>query len=164
MKLTLEKIGEFVSAAGSFPRESVAQGYSIDSRTIQAGELFFAVKGDRFDGHDFVAGVVIETHENTLADTLPSIQRVFEEVQRPNLRLNYQGTEDFFERGYFECLETLYPLVSHMHWQQVPPGGVHDFIEESGIIDFPRLIRVAGPVDFPSARLEFFGKLDKMPL
>lgn len=36
----------------------VAQGYSIDSRTIGPGELFFAVRGERFDGHDFVASAV----------------------------------------------------------------------------------------------------------
>jgi UDP-N-acetylmuramoyl-tripeptide--D-alanyl-D-alanine ligase len=30
-------------------------GVSIDSRTVRAGELFFAIKGPRFDGHDFVA-------------------------------------------------------------------------------------------------------------
>lgn len=36
----------------------VACGYSIDSRTVTSGELFFAVKGERFDGHDFVAGAV----------------------------------------------------------------------------------------------------------
>lgn len=36
----------------------VAQGYSIDSRTLAPGELFFAVRGDRFDGHDFVAAAV----------------------------------------------------------------------------------------------------------
>jgi UDP-N-acetylmuramoyl-tripeptide--D-alanyl-D-alanine ligase len=29
-------------------------GLSIDSRTIRAGELFLALKGERFDGHDFV--------------------------------------------------------------------------------------------------------------
>lgn len=29
-------------------------GYSIDSRTVQPGELFFAIKGEVFDGHDFV--------------------------------------------------------------------------------------------------------------
>jgi UDP-N-acetylmuramoyl-tripeptide--D-alanyl-D-alanine ligase len=31
-------------------------GYSIDSRTVNAGELFFAVRGERLDGHDFVEG------------------------------------------------------------------------------------------------------------
>jgi len=30
------------------------KGVSIDSRTIKDGELFVAIKGDRFDGHDFV--------------------------------------------------------------------------------------------------------------
>ena len=29
-------------------------GISIDSRTIRPGEAFFAIRGDRFDGHDFV--------------------------------------------------------------------------------------------------------------
>ena len=32
----------------------MAQAYSIDSRTVQHSELFFAVKGQRLDGHDFV--------------------------------------------------------------------------------------------------------------
>jgi len=54
MKLALAKIAEFISAGGEFPREEVAQGYSIDSRTVGAGELFFAVKGERLDGHDYV--------------------------------------------------------------------------------------------------------------
>lgn len=30
------------------------KGISIDSRTVAQGELFVAIKGDRFDGHDFV--------------------------------------------------------------------------------------------------------------
>ena len=73
MKLSLEKIGDFISAAEDFYREGVAQGYSIDSRTIGAGELFFAVKGERMDGHDFVgaalergavAAVVRNDHKN----------------------------------------------------------------------------------------------------
>ena len=54
MKLTLSRIAEFVSAAGSFAPEDLAQGYSIDSRTVGPGQLFFAVKGERLDGHDFV--------------------------------------------------------------------------------------------------------------
>src|ERR1700739_1661474 len=32
-----------------------ASGYSIDSRTLKPGDLFIAIKGERFDGHDFVA-------------------------------------------------------------------------------------------------------------
>ena len=55
MKLPLSRIAEFLSAAGEFEPEAVAQGYSIDSRTLQQGELFFAVKGERMDGHDFVS-------------------------------------------------------------------------------------------------------------
>jgi UDP-N-acetylmuramoyl-tripeptide--D-alanyl-D-alanine ligase len=58
MKLTLSKMAEFISAAGDFPREEFAQGYSIDTRTIRPGELFFAVKGERLDGHDFVGAAL----------------------------------------------------------------------------------------------------------
>jgi UDP-N-acetylmuramoyl-tripeptide--D-alanyl-D-alanine ligase len=36
----------------------VACGYSIDSRTVQPGELFFAVRGDRHDGHDFIISAI----------------------------------------------------------------------------------------------------------
>jgi UDP-N-acetylmuramoyl-tripeptide--D-alanyl-D-alanine ligase len=54
MKLPLHRIAEFVSASGEFDGNAVAQGYSIDSRTLAAGELFFAVRGERLDGHDYV--------------------------------------------------------------------------------------------------------------
>ena len=40
------------------PGALAVSGYSIDSRTVAAGELFFAVKGDRFDGHDFAAAAL----------------------------------------------------------------------------------------------------------
>jgi len=58
MKLPLSKIAEFISATGDSQREEIAQGYSIDSRTIGPGELFFAVKGERLDGHDYVASAL----------------------------------------------------------------------------------------------------------
>ncbi|MGZ5141758.1 MAG: Mur ligase domain-containing protein, partial [Burkholderiales bacterium] len=65
MNLPLSKIAEFISATNhggtaapafrpSDLRDEVAQGYSIDSRTVALGELFFAVKGERLDGHDYV--------------------------------------------------------------------------------------------------------------
>jgi len=58
MRLTLAKIAKFISAAGEYPHEEIARGYSIDSRTIGQGELFFAVKGERFDGHDYVGAAM----------------------------------------------------------------------------------------------------------
>jgi len=54
MKLALSTVAEFLSATGEFDHKAIAQGYSIDSRTVQPGEFFFAVKGERLDGHDFV--------------------------------------------------------------------------------------------------------------
>ncbi len=70
MKLPLGKIAKFISATGEFSAQEVAEAYSIDSRTIRPGELFFAVKGERLDGHDFVAqalakgavAAVVESH------------------------------------------------------------------------------------------------------
>src|SRR5580765_3100128 len=58
MKLPLWRIAEFIEASGNFDGERVASGYSIDSRTIQPGDLFFAVKGERLDGHEFVSGAL----------------------------------------------------------------------------------------------------------
>ncbi len=54
MKLSLARIAEFISATGEFRPEEMALGFSIDSRSVGPGELFFAVKGERLDGHDFV--------------------------------------------------------------------------------------------------------------
>lgn len=54
-KLTAEFIAK--STAGDLiqgpPAEEIL-GVSIDSRTIQKGEVFFAIRGERFDGHDFI--------------------------------------------------------------------------------------------------------------
>jgi len=35
-------------------RDMPVAGLSIDSRTIEPGEVFLALKGERFDGHDFI--------------------------------------------------------------------------------------------------------------
>jgi UDP-N-acetylmuramoyl-tripeptide--D-alanyl-D-alanine ligase len=54
MKLPLWRIAEFIGGKGEFDQNLVATGYSIDSRTLNSGDLFFALPGDRFDGHDYV--------------------------------------------------------------------------------------------------------------
>ena len=68
MNLTLAEISNAVAGTLEGAGNVQMTGYSIDSRTMRAGELFFAVKGPRFDGHDFVeqvfqknaGGVVVE--------------------------------------------------------------------------------------------------------
>ncbi len=50
IKDIIESTGGEVASEGS----ANFLGISIDSRTIKDGELFIALKGDKFDGHDFV--------------------------------------------------------------------------------------------------------------
>jgi UDP-N-acetylmuramoyl-tripeptide--D-alanyl-D-alanine ligase len=60
MRLTLAEAaigaGAVLEAPASVANAGALElkGYSIDSRTVGAGALFFAVRGDRHDGHDFV--------------------------------------------------------------------------------------------------------------
>lgn len=58
MKLTLGQVADWIHADGEFDTSAEALGYSIDSRTIGAGDLFFAVKGERLDGHEYVQGAL----------------------------------------------------------------------------------------------------------
>ena len=58
MKLDLEQIARWTAAElkrGHAEKASgPVTGYSIDTRTLKPGDLFFAIRGDRFDAHDFV--------------------------------------------------------------------------------------------------------------
>src|SRR5262245_4382305 len=54
MNLTLEEISKAVGGTLDGPGNVKVKGYSIDTRTLNAGELFFAIKGPRFDGHEFL--------------------------------------------------------------------------------------------------------------
>jgi UDP-N-acetylmuramoyl-tripeptide--D-alanyl-D-alanine ligase len=58
MKLPLWRIAEFSGAKGNVDQQTLATGYSIDSRTVNPGDLFIALQGDRFDGHDYVSAAL----------------------------------------------------------------------------------------------------------
>jgi UDP-N-acetylmuramoyl-tripeptide--D-alanyl-D-alanine ligase len=64
MKLTLAEVaigaGAVLEAPASVANAGalMVAGYSIDSRTVAPGELFFAVRGERLDGHDFVVAAI----------------------------------------------------------------------------------------------------------
>lgn len=80
---------QLVSATGGrlwgeeFARRSFT-GVSIDSRTLQNGQLFVAVKGERLDGHNYIdqavqkgaSGLLVDTgyiESHTLPDKLPVV-------------------------------------------------------------------------------------------
>ncbi len=54
MELTLGNIATLLNSQCS-ALERVVTGYSLDSRSIGPGQLFFALRGPRFDGHQFLA-------------------------------------------------------------------------------------------------------------
>ncbi len=54
MQLKLGQIADWIHAEGDFTSATEVFGYSIDSRTVAAGDLFFAVTGEHLDGHDYV--------------------------------------------------------------------------------------------------------------
>ncbi|HZR30576.1 MAG TPA: UDP-N-acetylmuramoyl-tripeptide--D-alanyl-D-alanine ligase [Terriglobales bacterium] len=102
MKLPLGRIAQLLSSnTAAINRGALATGYSIDSRTVRPGELFFAVKGEHLDGHDFVeqaldkgaTAAVVRADQAArypgknaklipVQDTLDSLQTLAREVRR----------------------------------------------------------------------------------
>jgi UDP-N-acetylmuramoyl-tripeptide--D-alanyl-D-alanine ligase len=82
MKLPLWRIAEFVGSRGECDQEAVAMGYSIDSRTLNAGDLFIAIAGEHFDGHNYVqaalekgaVGAIVEAGKKADGDPLRLLQ------------------------------------------------------------------------------------------
>jgi UDP-N-acetylmuramoyl-tripeptide--D-alanyl-D-alanine ligase len=86
MKLNLQEVARAMRAAGQL-RSVQATGWSVDTRTQNPGDVYFALRGPNFDGHDFAAqaaangaaAVVVERStgaagELLVADTLRALQ------------------------------------------------------------------------------------------
>ncbi len=58
MNLTMGEVAAYLGATSGVADRPV-EGYSIDSRSLVPGQLFFAIRGPRFDGHQF-AGQALE--------------------------------------------------------------------------------------------------------
>lgn len=104
--LSLDDILKAVPGARILARASEEfPGASIDSRTVKDGELFVPLKGERFDGHDFIGDALSNGAGGTLTarppskkpfpaktviqvdDTLEALQRTahFNRLKRPSL-------------------------------------------------------------------------------
>ena len=58
-------------------KDAEAKGVSTDSRNIKPGNVFFAIKGDQFDGHDYVpklVGAAAAVVERTVSASCPVIE------------------------------------------------------------------------------------------
>ncbi len=64
------------------------KGVSIDSRQIKAGEIFFALKGDRFDGHDYIADALGKGASGAVLEKIP------EAIQSSHLKKKLLVVED----------------------------------------------------------------------
>ena len=52
--LDITSFAEFAGGKATTTNAPLAYGISIDSRTAKAGEAFFALRGENFDGHRFI--------------------------------------------------------------------------------------------------------------
>src|SRR5215472_19353293 len=88
MTLELQDAARVMEAVGS-PRPVKVAGWSVDTRTQNAGDVFFALRGPNFDGHEFVASslekgaaaAVVERStgaaaELVVSDSLVALQRL----------------------------------------------------------------------------------------
>jgi UDP-N-acetylmuramoyl-tripeptide--D-alanyl-D-alanine ligase len=113
------------------------RGISTDSRTVGEGDLFIALKGERFDGHHFViqvlekkaGGVVIEEEKVgdmrwngyrsrtviAVKDTLRALGDLARERRRkfgiPVVALTGSNGKTTSKEMIFSCLETTFPVL-----------------------------------------------------
>lgn len=69
---------------------------------------------------DYGIYLIVETHPNTLADTLESTLQLIEEVNHPALRINFDVIH-VWEMGSdpIIALNQLAPLIEHMHYKNI---------------------------------------------
>src|ERR1700733_9760493 len=61
MKLPLRQLAEWLGLAADSASEITGRmvtGWSVDSRSLQAGDLFFALRGPNHDGNEYVRDVL----------------------------------------------------------------------------------------------------------
>lgn len=68
---------EIAAATGGRVRSGDAgrrlERWSIDTRTLQPGDLFVAIRGDRFDGHEFVAAALAAGAAGAVVTATPAL-------------------------------------------------------------------------------------------
>jgi UDP-N-acetylmuramoyl-tripeptide--D-alanyl-D-alanine ligase len=93
MSAMMDLLGATRATAGKLTGDNLTfDGISIDSRTIAAGDLFVALRGERFDGHEYVAaaqarGAIAAVVAADAAETLRALALPLIEVADTRLSL-----------------------------------------------------------------------------
>jgi len=106
MKSNVETLAGIIDAKVCKQVKAEIRGVSIDSRTIQPGDCFFAIKGEHLDGHNYIAqafakgavcGVVnADYNVKTEAETTGAILKVSDTVKAlGDLAGHYRRQMDF---------------------------------------------------------------------
>lgn len=82
---------DFISNRDIFKSLSISS-ISTDSRSLKKGELFIAIKGERFDGHDFVHDAVLRGASGVVFESVK--QGKIERAIRDNPGVLFLGTQD----------------------------------------------------------------------
>ncbi len=75
MRLTLKHLSKIKHDAiinGNLKRKFVCSGVSTDSRTIKEGDVFISIRGEKFNGHDFIRNAVERGASALIVDALYS--------------------------------------------------------------------------------------------
>jgi UDP-N-acetylmuramoyl-tripeptide--D-alanyl-D-alanine ligase len=93
------RLGAKPLVTGEKTWQQPVQNISTDSRTLSHGELFVALRGDRFDGHEFVEQVALQGASAIVVDSMFEAPEVLERIsslqtctilQVPNTVMAYQ--------------------------------------------------------------------------
>ncbi|MDP8216398.1 MAG: UDP-N-acetylmuramoyl-tripeptide--D-alanyl-D-alanine ligase [Candidatus Kaelpia imicola] len=104
-----EYLSTFLSDANRerFP----AAGFSIDSRTIQPGEIFITLKGASFDGHDFIEEAVLKGARGVVYQDNSAIGDL-----RKNDRLSFFKVNDSYNFIYqlarYKRIKFKFPIIA----------------------------------------------------
>ena len=88
---TAAELTEIFGPASSGAMPDAVGGISIDTRTLQPGDLFFAIEGDRTDGHEFIAqafdagaalAVVKDSYDGVAPGPLLRVKNTLEALNR----------------------------------------------------------------------------------
>lgn len=71
MKLSLNDIARITNGELFYSSSQIIKNLSLDSREIEEGTLFIAIKGERFDGHDYIGDAFADGAACILAERIP---------------------------------------------------------------------------------------------